>query len=68
MDYDYNNDLHTHKYDDHSTRCGCQSVFVSSQDDITSEIFDSEETIFFTNDEWSGLIKEKSFSLDGKFF
>ena len=29
-----------------------------------SELFDIGETIFFTNNGWSGLIKVKSFSLD----
>ena len=64
MDDDNNNDPHTHKHDEHSTCCGCQSVFASSQDDITSELFDIGETLFFTNDGWSGLVKVKYFSLD----
>ena len=64
MDYDKNDDPHNHKNDENSTCCGCQSVFSSSQDDIMSELFDIGETIFFTNDEWSGLVKVKSFSLD----
>ena len=29
-----------------------------------SELFDIGETIFFTNNGWSGLVKVKSFSLD----
>ena len=62
----YNNDPHATKHEEHSTRCGCQSVFASSQDDITSELFDIGETIFFTNNGWSGLVKVKSFSLDKK--
>ena len=66
MDDNYNDDPHTHKHDEHSTRCGCQSVFASSQDDITSELFDIRGTFFFTNDGWSGLVKVKSFSLDEK--
>ena len=66
MDDDYNNDPHTNKHEDHSTRCGCQSVFASSQDDITSELFDIGETLFFTNNGWSGLVKVKSFYLDKK--
>ena len=61
MNDDYNDDLHTPKRDEHSTRCGCQSVFASSQDDITSELFDIGETLFFTNDGWSGLVKVKLF-------
>ena len=48
----------------YSTRYGCRSVFASSQDDITSELFDIGETLFFTNDGWSGLVKVKYFSLD----
>ena len=34
MDDDDNDDTHTHKHDEHSTCCGCQSVFASYQDDI----------------------------------
>ena len=64
MDDDYNDDPRTNKHEEHSTRCGCQSVFASSQDDITSELFGIGETLFFTNNEWSGLVKVKSFSLD----
>ena len=36
MDDNYNNDIHATTHEDHSTRCGCQSMFASSQDDITS--------------------------------
>ena len=64
MDEDYNDDPHATKHDEHSTYCGCQSVFVSSQDDIKSELFDNGETLFFINNGWSGLVKVKSFSLD----
>ena len=64
MDDEYNNDPHTHKHDEHSTRCGCQYVFASSQDDITSELFDIGETLFFTNDELSGLVRVKYFSME----
>ena len=64
MDDNYNDDLHATKHEEQSTRCGCQYVFVSSQDDITSEIFYIVETLFFTNNGWSGLVKVKSFSLD----
>ena len=64
MDDDYNDDPHATKHEEHSTRCGCQSVFASSQDDITSELFDIGETLFFTNNGWSGLVKVKYFSLD----
>ena len=39
-------------------------MFASSQDDITSELFDIGETLFFTNNGWSGLVKVKYFSLD----
>ena len=61
MDDDYNDDPHATKYEEHSTRCGCQSVFASSQYDITSDIFDIGETLFFTNNGWSGLVKVKYF-------
>ena len=64
MDDDYNVGTHATKHEDHSTCCGCQSVFASSQDDITSELFDIRETLFFTNNGWSALVKVKSFSLD----
>ena len=64
MDDDYNDDSHATKHEEHSTRCGYKSVFASSQDDITSELFDIGETLFFTNNGWSGLVKVKSFSLD----
>ena len=64
MDDDYNDDPHATKHDEHSTRCGCQSVFVSSQDDIMSELLDIGETVFFTNNGWSGLVKVKYFSLE----
>ena len=36
MDDDDNDVPHTHKHDEHSTCYGCQSIFASSQDDITS--------------------------------
>ena len=49
---------------EYSTSYGCQSVFASSQDDITSELFDIGDNIFFTNIGWSGLVKLKYFSLD----
>ena len=64
MDDDYNDDPHATKHEVHSTRCGCQSMFASSQDDIMSELFDIGETIFFTNNGWSGLVKVKLFSLE----
>ena len=44
MDEYYNNDPHATKHEEHSTCCGCQSMFASSQDDITSELFDIGET------------------------
>ena len=64
MDDNYNDDPHATKHEEQSTRCGCQSVFASSQDDITSELFDIGETLFFTNYGWSGMVKVKYFSLD----
>ena len=66
MDDDYNDDLHANKYEEHPTFFGCQYVLASSQDDITSELFDIGETLFFTNNGWSGLVKVKSFSLEKK--
>ena len=44
MDDDYNDDPHATKHEEHATRCDCQSVIASSQDDITSELFDIGET------------------------
>ena len=44
IDDDYNDDTHTHKHDEHETRCGCQYILSSSQDEITSELFDIGET------------------------
>ena len=64
MDDNDNDDPHTHKHYEHSTCCGCKSVFESSQDYVTSDLFDIGETLFFTNDGWSGLVKVKYFSLD----
>ena len=64
MDDNYNDDPHATKHEEHSTRCGCQSVFASSQDDITSELFDIGETLFFKNNGLPGLVKVKYFSLD----
>ena len=64
MDEDYKDDPHATKHEKYSTRCGCRSVFESSQDEITSELFDIGETLFFANTGWSGLVKVKSFSLD----
>ena len=64
MDDGDNNNLHIHKLDKHSTCCGCQFFFASSQNDITSELFDIGETLFFKNDVWSGLAKVKYVSLD----
>ena len=49
MDDDYNDDPHATKHEEYSTRCGCKSVFASSQDDITSELFDIGENLFFKN-------------------
>ena len=64
IDDDYKDDPHATKNEEHSTRCGCQYLFVSSQDDTTLELFDIGETLFFTNNGWSGLVKVKYFSLD----
>ena len=66
MDDNYKDDPHATKHDDHSTRCGFQTIFASSQDDITSELSDIGETLFFVNNGWSGLVKVKYFSLDEK--
>ena len=61
MDDKYNDDPHATKHEEHTTRCGYQYVFASSQDEIMLEIFDIGETLFFTNNGWSGLVKVKFF-------
>ena len=61
MDDDYNDDPKATTHEEHSTRCGCQSVFASSQDDITSELFDIGETLFFTNNGWFFLCTKQMF-------
>ena len=50
--------------DDDKNCCDCQSAFTSSKDVIKTELFDIGETLFFTNDGWSGLVKVKSLSFD----
>ena len=42
-----------------------QSAFTSSKEVIKTELFDIGETIFYTNDGWSGLVKVKYLYLDG---
>ena len=64
MNDDANKNPSIHEHDKYSACCSHQSTFASSKDDITSELFDIGETLFFTNNGWSGMVKEKSFSLD----
>ena len=41
-----------------------KAVFATFQNYIISEFFEIGETLFLTNDGWSGLVKVKYFSLD----
>ena len=40
-----------------------KSAFATSQNDIVSEFFEIGDTLFLTNDGWSGLVKVKYVSL-----
>ena len=55
---------YTKMNDDDRNCCDCQSAFTSSKDVIKTELFDIGETLFFTNDGWSGLVKVKSLYFD----
>ena len=43
--------------------CNGKSAFAKYKNDIVSEFFEIGETLFLTNDGWSGLVKVKYFSL-----
>ena len=65
MDADDDNEDHcTNKFGEHLKCCHGKPAFATSQNDIVSEFFEIGETLFLTNDEWSGLVKAKYFSLD----
>ena len=51
-------------HDEHSTCCHGKSAFTASQNDIVPEFFEIGETLFLTDDGWSGLVKVRSFSLE----
>ena len=59
MDDNANEDPSIHERDKHSVCCGHQSAFASVKVEITSELFDIGETLFFTNNGWSGMVKVK---------
>ena len=59
-----NEDHCTGKIGEHSKCCHGKSAFVTSQNDIVSEFFEIGETLFLTNDRWSGLVKIRYFYLD----
>ena len=65
MDADDENKYHcTDKLGEHLKCCHGKSTFATSQNDIVSKFFEIGETLFLTNDGWSGLVKVRSFSLD----
>ena len=53
----------TGKLGEHSKCCHGNSAFARSQNDIVPEFFQIGETLFLTNDGWSGLVKVKYFFL-----
>ena len=67
MDADNDNEDHcTDKLGEHSKCCHGNSAFATSQNDIVSEFFKIGETLFLTNDGWSGLVKVKKFLIQSK--
>ena len=64
MHDDANKSPNIREPDGHSACCGHQSAFASVKIEITEELFDIGETLFFTNNGWSGMVKVKSLSLD----
>ena len=54
---DDNGNLCTDKLGKHLKCCHGKSAFATSQNDIVSEFFEIGETLFLTNDGWSGLVK-----------
>ena len=65
MDADDDNEDHcTNKFGEHLKCCHGKPAFATSQNDIVSEFFEIGETLFLTNDGWSGLVKVEYFSLD----
>ena len=60
--YDNNEYYCTGKLGEHSKCCHGNSAFARSQNDIVPEFFQIGETLFLTNDGWSGLVKVKYFS------
>ena len=49
---------------DDESCCHGKSTFTASQNDIVSEFFEIGETLFLTDDGWSGFDKVKPFSLN----
>ena len=64
IDVDGDNEYHcTDKHGEHSKCFHGKSAFAISHNDIVSDFFEIGETLFLTNDGWSGLVKVKYFSL-----
>ena len=61
---DDNTDHCTDKLGEHSKCCHGKFAFATSQNDIVSQFFEIDKTLFLTNDGWSGLVKVKYFSSD----
>ena len=58
MDSDDDNEYHcTDKLGEHLKYCHGKSAFATSQNDIVSYSFEIGETLFLTNNGWSGLVK-----------
>ena len=65
MDSDGDNEDHcTDKHGEHLKYCHDKYYFATSQNDIVSELLEIGETLFLTNDGWSGIVKVKYFPLD----
>ena len=64
MDAEDDNEDHcTDKHEEHLKCCHGKSAFATSQNDIVSYFFEIGETLFLTNNGWSGIVKVKYFSL-----
>ena len=62
MDADDDNKNHCiKKLGEHLKCCHGNYAFATSQNDIVSEFFEIGETLFLTNDGWSGLVKVNFF-------
>ena len=65
MDSDDDNEDHCiDKLGEHSKCYHGKSAFTTSHNDSVSEFFEIGETLFLTNDGWSGIVKVEYFFLD----